>query len=74
MAERMFRDVCFWHIADSFRRRTACLLSGVKRTFFPQPNMSANDPKRTSLNLAPDGLDHENGTLGWHDAVQPQAG
>ena len=25
-------------------QRTACLLSGVKRTLFPQPNMSANDP------------------------------
>src|SRR5262249_31057795 len=37
-------DVRFWHIADSFRHRTACLLSGAKRTLFPQPNMSANDP------------------------------
>ena len=40
--------VCYWHIADSFRRRTACLLSGVKRTLFPKLNKSANDPKRTS--------------------------
>jgi hypothetical protein len=26
------REVRFWHKADSFRRRTACLLLGVKRT------------------------------------------
>jgi hypothetical protein len=27
-----------------FSMRTARLISGVKRTLFPQPKMSANDP------------------------------
>ena len=36
--------------------------------------MSPNDPKQTSLNLARDGLNHANRTLGRHDAAQPQAG
>jgi hypothetical protein len=27
-----FSEVCYWHIADYFRRRAECLLSGLKRT------------------------------------------
>src|SRR6185369_17045884 len=36
-----------WHTADYFNHLPECLLSGVKRTLFMHPNMSANDPYRT---------------------------
>ena len=49
---RFGRDVCLWRIADYFRRPAECLLSGVKRTLFMQPDMSANDPKLTLVAIS----------------------
>jgi len=36
-------NVRFWHLAYYFSRRAKCPFSGVKRTLFMHPNMSAND-------------------------------
>ena len=42
------REMPLWVISGHPNAHWVCLLWGVKRSFVMRPNMSANDPKRTS--------------------------